>query len=64
MKWPWVRAKRERDDQKALEEAQSRLAEVRGQWPRVEAAVEAMRQHRQRNHFAESIQIIYTGRQP
>jgi hypothetical protein len=64
MKWPWARDQRHEDDQQALEEAQERLAEVRGQWPRVEAAVEAMRQHRQRNHFAENIHLIYTGRRP
>lgn len=63
MKWPWTRdQKQAEEDQAALDKALAELAEARARWPRVEEAVEAMRLHRRRNHFAENIEAIYTGR--
>lgn len=50
------------DEAEALEETIRNLNEVKGQWPRVEEAVETMRVHRKRNHFAETIEAIYVGR--
>lgn len=61
MKWPW-RRNASHADEAELERAKRHLAEVRDQWPDVRQAAEDMRFHRRRNHFAESIEAIYTGR--
>lgn len=62
MRWPWRRNARHAVDQAALEDARRRLTEVRGQWPDVREAAALMRSHKQRNHFAETIESIYAGR--
>lgn len=64
MRWPWRRNSWAAKDEAALAEAQRRLAEVRSQWPAVHQAAEDMRFHKRRNHFAASIEAIYTTRKP
>lgn len=56
MRWPWSR---ERSEDDALRAEQDRLDEIRDQWPAVEEAANKMTEHRRRNHFAESIALIY-----
>jgi hypothetical protein len=62
--WPWRRRNGTGDAKQELEHARRELQETRNRWPEVHEAAEAMRAHVERNHFAEKLVLIYTGRKP
>ena len=58
--WPWCR--RTKKAEADLRDAEAELERVRDQWPAVIEAAAELRAHHRRNHFAASIEAIYTGR--
>lgn len=59
MKWPpW---KPDREAHAKLAQAREQLDAIRGQWPDVRDSVGQMTEHRDRNHLAESITLIFRG---
>jgi hypothetical protein len=59
VRWPWQRAA---DEERALREAEERLAKVREQWADVHEVAAESRLHKRRNHFGDTIATIYRGR--
>ena len=65
MKWPWNRKTRvDPAAQQALADASKHLNDARKQWPEVLAVSGSLRQLRERNRFAESIELIIRGGTP
>lgn len=60
MKFPWQK----RADQMHEEtlKAKEDLKEIKDRWPQVENVTRAVKKHRQTNHWANEIQVIFTGR--
>ena len=58
MKW-----RRDRDDSglEALQAANRHLAEAQAQWPEVRRVAASLRELRERNNFAESIELVMRG---
>lgn len=58
-RWPpWGRA---REAKEQLIKDQRTLSHVRAQWPTVQAVAATLHAHRERNHFAESLNTIFRG---
>ena len=65
MKWPWARKSRvDPEAQKALADASKNLNDARKRWPEVLAVSDSLRELRERNRFAESIELIMRGGHP
>lgn len=63
MRWPWRRANDD-DAHVELERAQQELARVRDQWEDVQRLSAWSVEFHRRNHIAEKLHLIYTGRKP
>ena len=59
MKWPWSRANHEARE--GREQAEQELAEVRARRGEVREAAAEMDAHRDRNHIADKIRLVYLG---
>lgn len=46
----------------AAKSAERRLAETKAQWPEVRALADRLKEIRERNHFAETIEAVVVGR--
>lgn len=60
--WPWHQA--HADAQQELDRAREQLVDVRNRWPDVRRAAEVMREHRERNGFADQIRQAMGAREP
>lgn len=59
--WPFRRNKNIKESQQAILDATKSLRDVRSRDPEVHAVSRTLREIRERNHFAEQLQIIMKG---
>lgn len=65
MRWPWNRRPRPEPDREAVEaraDADRKLADLHNRQPAVDNVLRRMRDLKERNHFAESIEATYARR--
>lgn len=61
MRWPWSRSSGDNGGHKAHIEAAKSLRETEAMWPEVTRVSKSLRELRERNHFAESVTMIFRG---
>lgn len=63
MRWPWSHKHKVdlQDEKDKLQDARKQLEEVRQQWPVVMAISSTLHAHKEQNHFADNIAIIFRG---
>lgn len=63
MRWPWSKRRQtEADD--ACREAHEGLQDAKDRWPEVYRVSSSLRELRERNHFAETINATFRGERP